>query len=126
MRHLAALAKASSFLIVVAFLLARGVINSSLGKKIAFLIIQRFGKSSLGLAYSVIAADMFIAPAFPSNTARSGVLFPIVNALAVDSGSLAVFLACRLSSCQKTLTLKNTSINQRYKLKSNIFFLLYL
>lgn len=74
-------------LIIVAFLIARGVIKSGLGKRIAFLIIRKFGKSSLGLAYSVIAADMFIAPAFPSNTARSGVLFPIVNALAADSGS---------------------------------------
>ena len=74
-------------LIIVAFLIARGVIKSGLGKRIAFLIIKKFGKSSLGLAYSVIAADMFISPAFPSNTARSGVLFPIVNALATDSGS---------------------------------------
>lgn len=74
-------------LIIVAFLLAKGVINSGLGKRIAFLIIKRFGKSSLGLAYSVIAADVLIAPAFPSNTARSGVLFPIVNALSEDSGS---------------------------------------
>jgi len=74
-------------LIIVAFLIARGVIKSGLGKRIAFLIIKKFGKSSLGLAYSIIAADMFISPAFPSNTARSGVLFPIVNALATDSGS---------------------------------------
>lgn len=74
-------------LIIVAFLIARGVIKSGLGKRIAFLIIKKFGKSSLGLGYSLIAADMFIAPAFPSNTARSGVLFPIVNALAADSGS---------------------------------------
>jgi DASS family divalent anion:Na+ symporter len=74
-------------LIIVAFLIARGVIKSGLGKRIAFLIIRKFGKSSLGLAYSIIAADMFISPAFPSNTARSGVLFPIVNALSVDSGS---------------------------------------
>jgi len=74
-------------LIIVAFLIARGVIKSGLGKRIAFLIIKKFGKTSLGLSYSVIAADMFISPAFPSNTARSGVLFPIVNALAVDSGS---------------------------------------
>jgi len=64
-------------LIIVAFLIARGVIKSGLGKRIA----------SLGLAYSVIAADMLIAPAFPSNTARSGVLFPLVNSLAADSGS---------------------------------------
>ena len=74
-------------LIIVAFLIARGVIKSGLGKRIAFLIIKRFGKSSLGLGYSIVAADMFIAPAFPSNTARSGVLFPIVNALSADSGS---------------------------------------
>lgn len=74
-------------LIIVAFLIARGVIKSGLGKRIAFLIIKKFGKTSLGLSYSVIAADMFMAPAFPSNTARSGVLFPIVNALAADSGS---------------------------------------
>jgi len=74
-------------LIIVAFLIARGVIKSGLGKRIAFLIIKKFGKTSLGLSYSVIVADMLIAPAFPSNTARSGVLFPIVNSLAVDSGS---------------------------------------
>jgi len=74
-------------LIIVAFLIARGVIKSGLGKRIAFLIIRKFGTSSLKLGYSVVAADMFISPAFPSNTARSGVLFPIVNALAADSGS---------------------------------------
>ncbi|WP_152183817.1 DASS family sodium-coupled anion symporter [Sulfurimonas indica] len=74
-------------LIIVAFLIARGVIKSGLGKRIAFLIIKRFGKSSLGLGYSIVAADMFIAPAFPSNTARSGVLYPIVQALSSDSGS---------------------------------------
>ncbi len=74
-------------LIIVAFLIARGVIKSGLGKRLAFLIIKRFGKSSLGLGYSIVAADMLIAPAFPSNTARSGVLYPIVQALSSDSGS---------------------------------------
>jgi DASS family divalent anion:Na+ symporter len=74
-------------LIVASFLIAKAVITSGLGKRVAFLIIRKFGKSSLGLAYSIIGADMIIAPAFPSNTARSGVLFPIVKALAVDSGS---------------------------------------
>lgn len=74
-------------LIIAAFLVARGVIKSGLAKRIALLIIKKFGRSSLGLAYSIIAADMLVAPAFPSNTARSGMLFSIVNALAVDSGS---------------------------------------
>jgi len=74
-------------LIVVAFLLAKGVINSGLGKRIAFIIIKKFGSTTLGLAYSTILADILIAPAFPSNTARSGVLFPIINALCIDSCS---------------------------------------
>ena len=79
--------KSFILLIVVAFLISRAVIKSGLGKRIAFLIIKKFGKSSLGLAYSLVLADIFISPAFPSNTARSGVLFPIVNALSHDSGS---------------------------------------
>ena len=74
-------------LIIVAFLIARAVIKSGLGKRLAFTIIKYFGKSTLGLAYSITIADMFIAPAFPSNTARSGVLYPIINALSADSGS---------------------------------------
>jgi DASS family divalent anion:Na+ symporter len=74
-------------LIVVAFLVGRGVVNSGLGARIGYLLVRSFGKSSLGLAYSVVATDALIAPAFPSNTARSGVLFPIVYALAESNGS---------------------------------------
>ena len=74
-------------LIIVAFLIARGVTKSGLGKRIAYLIIERFGQTPLKLSYSLIAADIFISPAFPSNTARSGVLYPIVSAVSADSGS---------------------------------------
>ena len=74
-------------LIVVAFLLARGAINSGLGERIAFLIIRRLGKSTLGLGYSMAITDAIIAPAFPSNTARSGVLYPITQAIAIGGGS---------------------------------------
>jgi len=75
-------------LIVVASLIARGVIRSGLGTRIAYLIITKLGKTTLGLGYSMVATDLLIAPAFPSNTARSGVLFPIVQSLALGSGSL--------------------------------------
>ena len=74
-------------LIVVAFLVGRGVVNSGLGSRIGYLLVRSFGRSSLGLAYSMVATDALIAPAFPSNTARSGVLFPIVYALAENNGS---------------------------------------
>ena len=71
-------------LILAAFLVARAVVKSGLGHRIAWMIIARFGHSTLGLAYSLVATDLCIAPAFPSNTARSGVLFPIAEALALS------------------------------------------
>src|SRR4029450_5711966 len=42
---------------------------------------------SLGLAYSIVLTDAAIAPAFPSNTARGGVLYPIVLSIARGAGS---------------------------------------
>jgi DASS family divalent anion:Na+ symporter len=74
-------------LIIAAFMVARGVVNSGLGKRIGFLLVSRFGQSTLRLGYCVFAADALIAPAFPSNTARSAVLFPIVQSLSVDAKS---------------------------------------
>ncbi len=41
----------------------------------------------MGLAYSVVLADAVIAPAFPSNTARGSVLFPVVLSVAESSVS---------------------------------------
>jgi DASS family divalent anion:Na+ symporter len=74
-------------LIVAAFLVARAVIKSGLGQRIAFHIIKRMGKSTLGLAYSMAITDCVIAPAFPSNTARSGVLYPIIQSICIGAGS---------------------------------------
>lgn len=74
-------------LIVTALLVARAVVKSGLGNRIAWMIIARFGHSTLGLAYSLVAADLCIAPAFPSNTARAGVLYPITESLALGLGS---------------------------------------
>ncbi|EKB50618.1 DASS family sodium-coupled anion symporter [Cecembia lonarensis] len=74
-------------LIVMAFLIAKAMVKSGLGIRMALLLIKRFGKSALGLAYSLLMTDMLIAPAFPSNTARSGVLFPIVFSVAQANGS---------------------------------------
>lgn len=75
-------------LIVAAFLMARAVMRSGLGTRIALLIIRSIGGSALGLSYSMVLADAAIAPAFPSNTARSGVLFPVFQGLCEAGGSL--------------------------------------
>jgi len=80
-------ANASVLLVVVAFLVAQAVVKSGLGRRISLFMVGRFGRSSLGLAYSIVITDAVIAPAFPSNTARGGVLFPIVLSVAEGSGS---------------------------------------
>jgi len=71
-------ANTSVLLVVVAFIVAQAVVKSGLGRRISLFMVSHFGGSSLGLAYSIVLTDAAIAPAFPSNTARGGVLFPIV------------------------------------------------
>jgi DASS family divalent anion:Na+ symporter len=80
-------ANASVLLVTVAFLVAKAVVKSGLGRRISLFMVSLFGRSSLGLAYSIVVTDALIAPAFPSNTARGGVLYPIVLSVAQGSGS---------------------------------------
>jgi DASS family divalent anion:Na+ symporter len=77
----------SVLLVVIAFIVAQAVVKSGLGRRISLLMVSRFGGSALGLAYSIVLTDAAIAPAFPSNTARGGVLFPIVLSVAKGAGS---------------------------------------
>jgi len=79
---------ATVLLVVVAFLVANAVVKSGLGRRISLLVVSLFGRSTLGLGYSIFLTDAMIAPAFPSNTARGGVLYPIILSLAQDSGSM--------------------------------------
>ncbi|MEF8700177.1 MAG: DASS family sodium-coupled anion symporter [Candidatus Accumulibacter sp. UW26] len=81
-------ANPSVLLVVVAFLVAQAVVKCGLGRRISLGVVTVFGKSTLGLAYSIFITDALIAPGFPSNTARGGVLYPIIRALAESSGSL--------------------------------------
>jgi DASS family divalent anion:Na+ symporter len=83
----AGFANASVLLVVIAFLVAIAVVKSGLGRRISLFMVSWFGRSSLGLAYSIVITDALIAPGFPSNTARGGVLFPIVLSVARGSGS---------------------------------------
>lgn len=74
-------------LIIMAFLVARAVVKSGLGTRLGYRAISFFGKSSLGLSYSIFIVDALIAPAFPSNTARSGVLYPLTVSMAQAAGA---------------------------------------
>jgi DASS family divalent anion:Na+ symporter len=83
----AGFANGTILLIVLAFLVARSVVKCGLGARIGHLIVAFFGRSSLGLSYSIFLVDGLIAPAFPSNTARSGVIYPLAFSLAEAGGA---------------------------------------
>lgn len=77
------------WLIGISFFIARGFIKTGLGNRIAFLFIRVFGKSSLGLAYGLGLADVCLAPAIPSNTARGGgIIYPIMKSMAISFDSI--------------------------------------
>ncbi len=78
------------WLIVIAFFISRGFIKTGLGNRVAYIFVEKFGKKTLGLAYSLIATDLVLSPAMPSNTARAGgIVWPIVQSLSHAFGSRA-------------------------------------
>ncbi len=76
------------WLIVIAFFISRGFIKTGLGARVAYLFMTILGKKTLGLSYGLIASDLVLAPAIPSNTARAGgVVFPILISTTKAYGS---------------------------------------
>jgi len=76
------------WLIALSFFLARGFIKTGLGNRIAYIIVSAFGKSTLGLTYSLVFSEALFAPAIPSLAARSGGIFvPLACALCESCGS---------------------------------------
>lgn len=70
------------WLIVVSIIIARGVIKTGLGERLAYYFISIFEKRTLGIAYSIVASETILAPVTPSNTARAGAIInPIVQAI---------------------------------------------
>ena len=71
------------WLVLAAFFMARGMIKTGLGRRIAFLFIRAIGRHSLGLGYALASTDMLLATIIPSTGARSGgIVFPIAKSLA--------------------------------------------
>ena len=73
---------ATIWLIVGAYMFAKGFIKTGLGRRIAYVIMAQIATSSLKLGYSLAITDFIVSPATPSNTARGGgILYPIVRSL---------------------------------------------
>src|SRR4030088_1367162 len=68
------------WLIVGAFVFSIGYRKSGLGRRLALMLVGALGRHTIGLGYAVAFSDLVLAPATPSNTARSGgTIYPIVS-----------------------------------------------
>ncbi|MBZ7985937.1 DASS family sodium-coupled anion symporter [Campylobacter sp. Cr9] len=85
---LSAFSNSLIWLIVISIMLARGIIKTGLGRRLAFYFLSIFGKKTLGIGYSIALSEVFLAPITPSNTARGGgIINPIVQSIAKALGS---------------------------------------
>jgi len=100
------------WMVLAAFCIARGMIKTGLGRRIALWFIRAIGHSSLGLGYSVVASDTLLGMVVPSNGARvGGIIFPIVKSLAEayestpgpTAGRLGAFLMLMVYHCDMTV-----------------------
>jgi DASS family divalent anion:Na+ symporter len=75
------------WLIFSAFLIAQAVTHTHLGIRIAHFFISRLAHNSLTLGYAVAASNLVLAPVVPSDTARGGIVAPILRNVAEVLGS---------------------------------------
>ena len=97
------------WLVLAAFFIARGMIKTGLGRRIALIFIRAIGHHSLGLGYALAATSTVLASVVPSVGARSGgIIFPIAKSLAEAYESrpgqtalrLGAFLSVVLYQCE--------------------------
>lgn len=85
---LSGFASPTVWLVFTAFLISQAFTDTGLGKRIAYMMVGRFGKTALGLVYGQAFTDLALSPATPSNTARSGgIVYPIFRNVASALGS---------------------------------------
>jgi DASS family divalent anion:Na+ symporter len=73
----------SVWLVLVAMIMARVLIDTGAAHRIALLFIRQFGKRSIGVSYALVMTDVTLAGGVPSITARSaGMVMPVGRAIA--------------------------------------------
>lgn len=140
-RALAGYADKYVWLVLAAFFISRAMIKTGLGHRIALLFVRMIGRKTLGLGYSLVITDFFLASFIPSTGARSGgIILPIARSVTETYDSrpedgteerLGTFLMTMLYQCEvilcatfltgqasnviiRSLTAENTGIDLNY------------
>ncbi len=100
------------WLVMTAFFLSRGLINTGLARRIALNFVRWFGKTSLGVCYSLGLSDFVLAAMIPANGARAGgVILPIGRSIAEIYGSTPGATANRLGSYLYTAVYQSVCVS---------------
>jgi divalent anion:Na+ symporter, DASS family len=101
------------WLVLAAFFISRAMIKTGLGHRIALIFVRLMGRRTIGLGYSLVITDFFLASFVPSTGARSGgIILPIARSVTetYDSrpedgteGRLGTFLMTMLYQCEVVL-----------------------
>jgi DASS family divalent anion:Na+ symporter len=76
------------WLVLAAFMMARGMIKTGLGRRVAMIFVRFLGHTSLGLGYALALTDGALASVIPSNAARAGgIVFPVAKSIVESYGS---------------------------------------
>ena len=76
-------AEPSVWLVIIAMLIAKVMLDCGLARRIALLFVRAVGRTSLGVAYALQMTDVTLASGVPSITARSaGMVLPIARGIA--------------------------------------------
>lgn len=76
------------WLIVCADCLSIGITKTGLGKRLAYNIIRKIGRKTIGVGYSLVLCEGILSMLIPSATSRStGIILPIAKSLSEAYGS---------------------------------------
>ena len=76
------------WLVMAAFFISRSLMNTGLARRLGLFFVRLFGKTTLGVAYSLALTDLVLAAVIPSNGARSGgIIVPLTRSIAELYGS---------------------------------------
>ncbi len=101
------------WLILSACFLARAVIKTGFGKRVAYLFITLCGASPFGLSYGLLLSSITMAAIIPSTTARTGgIIMPVLAALiqAIQGTSKASTKESNNTAAFLTLTVFHGSV----------------
>ncbi len=85
---LSGFASSTAWLVFSAFMIGIAFTKTGLGRRLAYWLVGKFGGTALGLGYVAVLSDLVLAPATPSNTARTGgTIYPIIRNVAEALGS---------------------------------------